>query len=155
MLSPFSSVQLFVSPWTVAPRLLCLWDCPGENTEVGCQALLQGIFLTQRLNTCLYVSCVGRQVLYHECHLRSPMLSVLSHKLKKKKRKRNNQIQTMSYLALFSLQLWYQRRHDWKLFSLTSRKVSGKGHAPWDVSVADKHMCLFLSWDWREGRWEA
>ena len=26
---------------------------PGENTGVGCHALLQGIFLTQRLNPCL------------------------------------------------------------------------------------------------------
>ena len=27
-------------------RLLCQWDSPGKNTGVGCQALLQGIFLT-------------------------------------------------------------------------------------------------------------
>ena len=30
-------------------RLLCPWDSPAKNTGVGCQALLQGIFLTQRL----------------------------------------------------------------------------------------------------------
>ena len=28
-------------------RFLCPWDSPGKNTEVGCCALLQGIFLTQ------------------------------------------------------------------------------------------------------------
>ena len=28
-------------------RLLFPWDSPGENTGVGCHALLQGIFLTQ------------------------------------------------------------------------------------------------------------
>ena len=29
-------------------RLLCPWDSPGQNSEVGCHALLlQGIFLTQ------------------------------------------------------------------------------------------------------------
>ena len=28
-------------------RLLCLWDSPGQNTGVGCCALLQGIFPTQ------------------------------------------------------------------------------------------------------------
>ena len=28
-------------------RLLCSWDFPGKNTEVGCYSLLQGIFLTQ------------------------------------------------------------------------------------------------------------
>ena len=34
-------------------RLLSQWDSPGKNTGVGCHALLQGIFLTQRLNWCL------------------------------------------------------------------------------------------------------
>ena len=31
-------------------RLLCPWDFPGRSTGVGCHFLLQGIFLTQRLN---------------------------------------------------------------------------------------------------------
>ena len=30
-------------------RLLCPWDFPGKNTEVGCHFLLQGIFPTQRI----------------------------------------------------------------------------------------------------------
>ena len=34
-------------------RLLCPWDSPGKNTGVGCHALLQGIFPTQRSNPCL------------------------------------------------------------------------------------------------------
>ena len=33
-------------------RLVCLWDPPGKNTGVGCHALLQGIFPTQRWNLC-------------------------------------------------------------------------------------------------------
>ena len=37
-------------------RLLCPWDSPGKNTGGGSQALLQGIFLTQRLN--LRLSCL-------------------------------------------------------------------------------------------------
>ena len=32
-----SRVQLFVTPWTVACRLLCPWNSPGKNTGVGCQ----------------------------------------------------------------------------------------------------------------------
>ena len=32
-------------------RLLCPWDSPGRNTGVGSQALLQGIFLIQGLNS--------------------------------------------------------------------------------------------------------
>ena len=31
-------------------RLLCPWDSPGKNTGIGCCALLQRIFLIQRLN---------------------------------------------------------------------------------------------------------
>ena len=50
-------------------RLLCPWDSPGKSTGVGCHALLQGIFLTRGSNLRLYVSCVGRRVLYHWCHL--------------------------------------------------------------------------------------
>ena len=34
--------------WTPT-RLLRPWDSPGKSTEVGCHALLQGIFLTQGL----------------------------------------------------------------------------------------------------------
>ena len=37
----------------VPTRLLCPWDSSGKNTGVGCHVLLQGIFLTQGLNTCL------------------------------------------------------------------------------------------------------
>ena len=37
-------------------RLLCPWDSPGNNTGVGCHALLQGIFPTQGLN--LHLLCL-------------------------------------------------------------------------------------------------
>ena len=37
-----------LQPYGLKPtRLLCPWDSPGKNTEVGCHALLQRIFLTQ------------------------------------------------------------------------------------------------------------
>ena len=45
-----------------------------RNTELGCHFLLQGIFLTQGSNLCLlvsWVSCIGRQTLYHLYHLGS------------------------------------------------------------------------------------
>ena len=46
-----SSILAWRAPWTKEPvRLLCLWDFPGKNTEVGCHFLLQGIFLTQGSN---------------------------------------------------------------------------------------------------------
>ena len=49
-------------------RLVCPWDSPGKNTGVGCHALLQGILPSQGLNPHLYVSCIGRWVLYHQRH---------------------------------------------------------------------------------------
>ena len=46
-------------------RLLCPWDFLNKNTRVGCHALLQGTFLTQRSNPGL-LHC--RQILYHLSH---------------------------------------------------------------------------------------
>ena len=55
VLSCFSCFWLFATSWTVAPRLLCPWDFPGKNTEVGCHFPLKRIFLTQGLNPHLLV----------------------------------------------------------------------------------------------------
>ena len=51
VLSCFSRVQLFATPWTAA--LLCPWGYPSRNTRVGFHFFLQGIFLTQGSNPCL------------------------------------------------------------------------------------------------------
>ena len=41
VLSLFSHVQLFATPWTNRnPRFLCPWDSPAKNAEVGCHAFL-------------------------------------------------------------------------------------------------------------------
>ena len=53
VLSCFSCVQLFATLWTVACQALLSMASPGNNTGVGCHALLQGIFPTQRSNPCL------------------------------------------------------------------------------------------------------
>ena len=50
MLSHFSCVQLFVTPWTVAHQAPLPWDSPGKITGVGYYALLQDIFPTQGSN---------------------------------------------------------------------------------------------------------
>ena len=52
-------------------RLLCPWRFSRKNTWVGCCALLQGIFPTQRSNLGL-PHC--RQILYHLSHRGSPIL---------------------------------------------------------------------------------
>ena len=46
-------------------RFFCPWNFPGKNTVVGSYSLLQGIFLTQGLNSGL-LCC--RQILYHLSH---------------------------------------------------------------------------------------
>ena len=56
MLNHFGHSRLLETPWTVAARVFCPWDSPGKNTGVGCQALLQGIFLTQGSNP--YILCL-------------------------------------------------------------------------------------------------
>ena len=56
----------FATPWTVAARLLCLWDFPGKNPTVGCHFLLQGIFPTQGRNPHLLHWHVGSSPLSHQ-----------------------------------------------------------------------------------------
>ena len=62
-LSKSLSCVWFLRPQGLWPtRLLCPWDSPGKNTGVGYHFLLQGIFLTQRLNLHpLHWGCI----LYH------------------------------------------------------------------------------------------
>ena len=55
-------------------RLLCPGDFPGKNIGVGCHFLLQGIFLTQRLNLNL-PHC--RQILYYLSQQGSSQFSLL------------------------------------------------------------------------------
>ena len=63
-----SRVRLFVTPWTVAARLLCLWNFASKNIGVGCYFLLQGIFLTQELNPSLLCLLCCRKILYLLSH---------------------------------------------------------------------------------------
>ena len=55
-------------------RLLYPWDSPGKNTEVGCHALLQGIFLAQISNLHLLCLLNWQTVLYHWCHQEGPLV---------------------------------------------------------------------------------
>ena len=63
------SCLTFVTPWTVAPRLLRTWDFPDKNTGVDCHSLLQGSFPTQGSNPGL-LRC--RQILYQPSHRGGP-----------------------------------------------------------------------------------
>ena len=59
----------FVTPWTVAHRLLCWWNFPSKNTGVGSRSLLQGTFPTQGLNLGLLHF---RLIFHHQSHQGSP-----------------------------------------------------------------------------------
>ena len=60
------SVSNSLRPHGLQPtRLLCPWNFPRQNTGMGCNSLLQGIFLTQGPNQGL-PHC--GQILYHLSH---------------------------------------------------------------------------------------
>ena len=73
VLSHFSHVWLSQLYGPYPARLLCPWDSPGKNTGVGCHVLLQGSSQPRDQTHISHVSCIYRWVLYHQCHLGSPM----------------------------------------------------------------------------------
>ena len=81
VLSHFNRAPLFATPWTVPSKLLCPWDSPGKNTGLGCQALLQGIFLTQGSNLCLLLLLPCRQILYRWATREAPLYLVIQSKV--------------------------------------------------------------------------
>ena len=71
MLSCFSHVQLYAPLSTVAHQAPLSMRFSRKDTEMGCHALLQGIFSTQGLNPGLPH---GRRILYHLRHQGSPRI---------------------------------------------------------------------------------
>ena len=65
----FSCVQLFVTLWIVAHHGL------SQARILDCHFLLQGILPTQGSNPISCDPCIGRQFLYHYCHLGSSVFS--------------------------------------------------------------------------------
>ena len=74
MLSLLSHVWLFVTQWTVTCQAPLSWDFPGKSTRVDCHSLLQGSSQPRDWTGISHVSCIGRWVLYHQCHLGSPSI---------------------------------------------------------------------------------
>ena len=62
-------VRLFATP---PIGLLCAWESPGKNTEVGCHAVLQEIFPTQGSNPHLLCLLHGKWILCPLNHQGSP-----------------------------------------------------------------------------------
>ena len=74
VLSHFSIVQLFATPWTIAHQLLCPWDSPGKSTGVGGLALPSSsrVFPAPGLNPPLF-HLLHWQVWALYCQLGSPV----------------------------------------------------------------------------------
>ena len=93
VLSHFSRIRLFATPWTVACQAPHPWDSPSRTTGVVCHFLLQGIFHSKDQTRVTYVSGIDRQVLYHQHHLGSPcFLLRWTTNVKSSKHKQQNRI---------------------------------------------------------------
>ena len=82
VLSHFSHVQLFETLWTITHQ------APLSMGILQARILAWVVVPSSREssqprdpNRASYVSCIGRQVLYHECHLGSSRTSLSTHKL--------------------------------------------------------------------------
>ena len=72
MLSHFSHVRLLATLWTVARQAPLSMGFSRQEYWSGLPFLLPRDLPNPGINI-FYVSCIGRQVLYHWCHLGSPM----------------------------------------------------------------------------------
>ena len=74
MLSLFSHVQLFVTPWTIACQAPLSMGFSGQEYWSGLSCPPPGDLPDPGMEPMsLCVSCIGRWVLYHECQLGSPV----------------------------------------------------------------------------------
>ena len=78
MLSHFSRVWLFATPWTVTRQTLLSIGFSRQKYWSGLSCPSSGNLPNPGLAwTCVsYVSCIGRWVLYHQCHLGSQKLLI-------------------------------------------------------------------------------
>ena len=75
VLSCLSHVPPFVTPWTVAHQAPLSRSSLGKNIGVGSMLSSRGSCQPRDQTQVSNVSCIGRQVLYHHCHLGSHMAS--------------------------------------------------------------------------------
>ena len=79
MLSHFSRVQLFLTPWTIPRQAPLSMGFSRQEYWSGLPCPPPGIFPTQGSTHVSYISCTGRQILYHECHLGSPIYTGINY----------------------------------------------------------------------------
>ena len=116
VLSCFSHVRFFGTPWTLA--------CPGSSVHRILQArILEWVAMPSsrgssrpRDRICVsYVSCIGRQVLYHWCHLGSQINTQIKINIKRKKNRLSQLLQI--FVDSFAAQphhglLWFANTGD-------------------------------------------
>ena len=88
LLNCFSCVQLFAILWTISHVHGILWE---RILEWVAMPPLQGIFLTQGLKPSVLYPLHCRWILYHYCHLGSPIPCIIASKRTKYQRKTFNQ----------------------------------------------------------------
>ena len=110
-------------------RLLWPWNSLGKNTGVGCHFLFQGI---SQLRDWTHISCIGRQILYHE-----PPGKLSSN--------------TMTYKSLIikTLSLGSKRISaflTWLMALRSHNKYAGLMVSSFPLMVIFFFVCLFSSW---------
>ena len=133
------------SLWPHGPqpaRLLCLWNFPGRNTgKLPTPGDLSDPGIETRISC---ISCTGWRILYHQCHLGSPNLCILSlkngknHKISKLFIKVNSQKENpeMKYISHENYRIKkdnYKKHkhllHDLSLTSPTSSPYNSVTHS--------------------------
>ena len=79
-----SHIQLFAAPWAVCSLPVCSAHrtFQGRNTEMGCHFSSSRGSSPSRDLTCIsYISCIGKQILYHLLHLGSQEIKTLHERV--------------------------------------------------------------------------
>ena len=104
MLSRFSHVWLFVTLWTVARQAPLSVGCSRSEYWSGLPCPSSGSSQPRYWTYVSYVSCIGRQVLYHYCHLGSLWnINVEIKWLQMQRHKKKNSFNQVSRLILLLL----------------------------------------------------
>ena len=122
-------------------RLPCPQDFSTKNTGVGCHFLLQGIFPTQELNSCLLLD---RQILYHLSHqgyiLPNPQMCL--HRSEMSPHSQSDSVTTQDVC------LFLRNSHYRGTWHLCFPNFPGVSTLNWDVlQILYLILCVFINLD--------
>ena len=124
--------------------LLCPWDSPGKNTGAGCHFQLRGSSWPRDQTGISRVSCYGRQVVYHQCHLLNSMYIWDTCDISGSNQKRNIWYESRTHMAMapHSSTLAWQIPWTEEPGRLQSMGSLGVGH-DWATSLS---LFTFIHW---------